>query len=82
MNPRAGDRRWKSRFGSFVAEFGAERLAERLEIRPPAVYQWVKGETAPTPARAFAIMRIACQNGFVISLEDIYQRWQRQRLIR
>jgi hypothetical protein len=22
-------------------------------------------------------MRIACQNGFVISLDDIYQRWRR-----
>jgi hypothetical protein len=77
MCERARDRRWQTRFGSFVAEFGAERLAESLEVRPPAVYQWVKGETAPTPARAFAIMQIACQNGFVISLDDIYQRWRR-----
>jgi hypothetical protein len=22
-------------------------------------------------------MQIACQNGFVISLDDIYQRWRR-----
>jgi hypothetical protein len=77
MYPRAEDRRWKTRFGSFVSEFGAERLAEDLEVRPPSVYKWVRGETAPTPARAFAIMRIACQNGFVISLDDIYQRWRR-----
>jgi DNA-binding XRE family transcriptional regulator len=77
MSQRAQDRRWQTKFGNFVSEFGAERLAETLEVRPPAVYQWVKGESAPTPARAFAIMQIACQNGFVISLDDIYQRWRR-----
>ena len=77
MYPRAEDRRWKTRFGSFVSEFGAERLAESLEVRPPAVYQWVKGETSPTPARAFAILRIASQSGFEISLDDIYQRFRR-----
>ena len=43
MSQRAQDRRWQTKFGSFVAEFGAERLAESLEVRPPAVYQWVKG---------------------------------------
>jgi DNA-binding transcriptional regulator YdaS (Cro superfamily) len=77
MSQRAQDRRWQTKFGSFVAEFGAERLAESLEVRPPAVYQWVKGETAPTPARAFAILRIASLSGFEISLNDIYQRFRR-----
>jgi DNA-binding transcriptional regulator YdaS (Cro superfamily) len=77
MSQRAQDRRWQTKFGSFVAEFGAERLAESLEVRPPAVYQWVKGKTAPTPARASAILEIAAQNGFEISLDDIYQRSRR-----
>ena len=76
MSQRAQDRRWQTKFGSFVAEFGAERLAESLEVRPPAVYQWVKGHTAPTPARACA-MQIAAQIGFEISLDDIYQRSRR-----
>jgi hypothetical protein len=77
MSQRAQDRRWQTKFGTFVSEFGAERLAEILEVRPPAVYQWVKGETAPTPARASAILQIAAQNGFEISLDDIYQRSRR-----
>jgi hypothetical protein len=77
MSRRAQDRRWQTKFGSFVSEFGAERLAEILEVRPPAVYQWVKGHTAPTRARACAILQIAAQNGFAISLDDIYQRSRR-----
>jgi DNA-binding transcriptional regulator YdaS (Cro superfamily) len=77
MSQRAQDRRWQTKFGNFVSEFGAERLAETLEVRPPAVYQWVKGETAPTTARVSAILQIAAQNGFEISLEDIYQRSRR-----
>jgi len=77
MSQRAQDRRWQTKFGTFVAEFGAERLAEILEVRPPAVCQWVKGHTAPTPARACAILQIAAQNGFAISLDDIYQRSRR-----
>ena len=51
MSQRAQDRRWQTKFGTFVSEFGAERLADILEGRPPAVYQWVKGHTASTPAR-------------------------------
>ncbi len=77
MSQRAQDRRWQTKFGTFVSEFGAERLAEILEVRPPAVYQWVKGHTALTPARACAILQIAAQNGFEISLDDIYQRSRR-----
>jgi len=77
MSQRARDRRWQTKFGTFVSEFGAERLAEILEVRPPAVYKWVKGETAPTPARACTILQIAAQTGFQISLDDIYQRSRR-----
>lgn len=77
MSARAQDRRWETKFGEFVSEFGAERLAERLEVTPPAVYHWVSGEKAPHPARAVAIQRIAERSGFEISLDDIYQRFRR-----
>lgn len=72
---RAHDRRWETPLGRFVDFFGADELAERIDVHKTAVYQYVSGATLPHPAKAFAIRRIARSSGFSISLDDIYQHF-------
>jgi hypothetical protein len=67
------ERLWASPFGRFVTDFGVERLAEGLEIHSSAVYHWIRGATAPKPAHAAIIQRLACEFGTSLTLEQIYQ---------
>jgi DNA-binding transcriptional regulator YdaS (Cro superfamily) len=72
MARKADDRRWESKFGRFVQEFGAGRLASRLNVTPGAVYQWINGNTSPSKKRAFVILQIASRR-HKLSMEEIYR---------
>ncbi len=64
--------RWESRFGRFIQSYGVAHLATELEIQPGAIYQWIRGITAPRPAYAAAIRDLAHGSGFRLSLDEIY----------
>jgi DNA-binding transcriptional regulator YdaS (Cro superfamily) len=68
---KSNDRRWDSKFGRFVQAFGAGKLADRLNVTPGAVYQWINGNTSPSKKRAFVIFKIA--RGHNLSMEEIYR---------
>jgi hypothetical protein len=64
--------RWKSKFARFVRSYGVEVLAAGLEIRPSAIYHWIRGATAPRPAHAEIIQRLARERGSRLTLDQIY----------
>ena len=77
MSQRAQDRPWQTKFGSFVSEFGAERLAESLEVRPPAVLPMGEGShSANTGARLRHSANRRAERLRHL-LDDIYQRSRR-----
>ena len=71
MSRRSNDRRWESKFGRFVREYGVARLAARLNVTPAAVYLWISGKTRPQTGKAIEICQIARPQR--LSIEEIYR---------
>ena len=67
--PRETDGRWETKFGKFVIDYGAEKLAGEVEQTPACVYHWIGGRAFPRPQIAQQIVEIS--NG-KLTLEDIY----------
>jgi hypothetical protein len=67
------ERLWSSAFARFVTAYGIDRLATALEISSPAVFHWIRGATAPKPAHAVIIQRLARESGVRLTLDQIYQ---------
>lgn len=65
-----------TKFASFVREFGVDELAQRLAIRPSAVYHWLNGTTSPHPSNAIKIQNLASRRGVALSLDEIYQHFR------
>jgi hypothetical protein len=61
--------RWKSKFARFVSAYGVEL---RLDVRPSAIYHWIRGATSPRPAHAAIIQRFARERGYRLTMDDIY----------
>jgi len=64
------DRRWQTRFGSWVRGYTVHRLAGDLRLTDKSVYDWVSGRFVPHPSHAIGIVQLA---GGAISLEDVYR---------
>jgi len=74
-------RRWSTRFGRWMSEFGVRRLATELKLRnqptsAKAIHEWIAGRTAPTLGRAIVISEIS---GGSIRPEDIRQHGEQLR---
>jgi len=58
-------RRWRTRFGSWIGDFGVSRIVIELgrspdtAVTPQAVYGWLAGETSPLPSRAQALVELS-----------------------
>ena len=65
-------KRWKSKFARFVRSYGVEPLAAGLDVRPSAIYHWIRGATAPRPAHAAVIQRLARECGSRLTMDEIY----------
>lgn len=76
MSAKSGDKRWDSKFGRFVKQYGVGLLASRLRVRSTAVYGWISGRTSPTPVNALAIQKLAKRRGVALSLDEIYQHFR------
>lgn len=71
--PPITERRYRnSKFERFVLSYGVKLLAERLAIRPSAIYHWIRGSTAPRPVHAEIIQRLARERGARLSMDQIY----------
>jgi hypothetical protein len=67
--------RWKSKFARFIESYGVESLAAELDIRPSAIYHWIKGTTAPKPVHAEAIGRLSGESGRRLTMDDVYRHF-------
>ena len=65
-------RRWKSKFARFIQSYGIASLAVELDVRPSAVYHWIRGATTPRPAHAEVIQRLARGRGSRLTMDEIY----------
>jgi hypothetical protein len=65
--------RWKSKFARFIRAYGVVRLAKGLDVRPDAIYHWIRGATAPRRTHAAIIQRLAREAGVKLTLDQIYQ---------
>jgi hypothetical protein len=65
-------RRWKSKFARFVRAYGVELLAVQLDVRPSAIYHWIRGATRPRPEHAEIIQRLARERGRRLTFDEIY----------
>jgi len=65
-------RRWKSEFPRSIQAYGVEPLALQLDIRPSAIYHWIRAATTPGPAHAVIIQRLARDRGYRLAMDDIY----------
>jgi len=65
-------RYWRSKFAQFVQGYGVECLAKRLDVRPSAIYHWIRGATTPRPVTADIIRNLARERGCRLSMDDIY----------
>lgn len=65
--------RWISKFSRFISAYGVVRLAKELQIHTTAIYQWVRGSTAPRRTHAAIIQRLARESGVKLTLDQIYQ---------
>ena len=84
---RAGDGRWRTRFGSWVGRYTVKRIAAEMAARGDpitvkACYGWLSGMTVPRAERAMAMVKIS---GGRIRLEDVFRhrlevRHARERL--
>src|SRR5206468_830590 len=74
------DRRWHTRFGSWVQAYTVARLVRDMAAvgcmtTRPSIYQWVAGATSPRPPNALALERLSAG---ALTLHDIYE--QRSRM--
>jgi hypothetical protein len=67
------ERYWKSKFARFVKSYGVDSLAMQLDIRPSAIYHWIRGATTPRPVHAAIIQRLAREGGSRLTMEQIYE---------
>jgi hypothetical protein len=65
-------RRWKSKFARFIQSYGVVSLAVELDVRPSAIYHWIRGATTPRPVHAEIIQRLARERGSRLTMDDIY----------
>jgi len=65
-------RRWKSKFARFIQSYGVESLAVELDVRPSAIYHWIRGATTPRPVHAEVIQRLARERGSRLTMDEIY----------
>jgi hypothetical protein len=65
-------RYWRSKFARFIQSYGVESLAAKLEVRPSAIYHWIRGTTTPRPAHAEVIKRLARKRGSALTMDEIY----------
>jgi hypothetical protein len=66
------ERRWKSKFTRFIKSYGVEALARQLDVRPAAIYDWIRGATAPRRTPAEILQRLALERGSRLTMDDIY----------
>jgi hypothetical protein len=45
-------RRSRSKFAGFIQAHGVKSLAVELDVRPSAIYHWIRAATTPRPAHA------------------------------
>src|SRR5580658_555122 len=64
-------RRWRSQFARFISSYGVERLAMALEIRPTAIYHWIRAASAPRPVLAAMIQKLARESGVNLTFDQI-----------
>lgn len=71
--------RWKSKFARFIHDYGVESLALALDVRPSAIYHWIRGATTPRPAHAEITQRLASESGSVLTMDEIYRHTREVR---
>jgi len=69
----------ESEFERFVRSYGVDLMAQRLAIKPSAIYHWLRGSTAPTPVHAAIIQRLAQDRGAVLTMDTIYEHFLSMR---
>jgi len=69
---RRESKRWTSKFARFVLGYGVARLATQMEIRPSAIYQWIRGSVGPRRGHARIIQDLARESGVRLTLDQIY----------
>jgi hypothetical protein len=72
-------RRWRSKFARFIQDYGVESLAKRLDVRPSAIYHWIRGSTTPRPAHAEIMQRLARERGSRLTMDVIYGHFRAVR---
>jgi hypothetical protein len=72
---------WESEFARFVRSYGVDLMAQRLEIKPSAIYHWIRGSTAPRPVHAWTIQRLARERGAMLTMDQIYGHFLSMRTI-
>lgn len=65
--------RWKSKFARFIQDYGVESLAIELDVRPSAIYHWIRAATTPRPAHAEIVQRLARERGSALTMDEIYR---------
>lgn len=65
-------RHWKSKFARFIQSYGVESLALQLDVRPSAIYHWIRAATTPRPVHAEIIQRLARERGYRLTMDQIY----------
>jgi hypothetical protein len=65
---------WVGSLGDFVSKYTCSRLADELDLDPPQIARWCRGDYAPGIMKAIALVEVARRAGVSISLEDIYSR--------
>jgi len=76
---RIAARCWKSRFARFVQSYGVVSLGVKLDVRPSAIYHWIRGTTAPRPVHAEIMKQLARERGSRLTMDEIYEH---SRLLR
>jgi hypothetical protein len=65
-------RHWQSKFARVIRSHGVASLAVELDVRPSAIYHWIRGATTPRPVHAKIIQRLARESGSRLTMDDIY----------
>jgi hypothetical protein len=77
---RRRSNRGRSAFERFVRAYGIARLAKGVGIDPTAICHWMRGATAPRPAHAAIIQRLARKSRSKLTLDQIYQHSRKLRV--
>jgi len=75
------DHRWQTKFGKWVHQFGAARLAAELGVTKGAIYYWLRlrGRVVyPDPEHAMQIVALSCG---ALTLDSIYTHRREASLI-